>query len=126
MGNWFYSPGYRIEQLRFVDNAAWTMDLAQIHAAVNTGTAGDDVLTGWDEDLTLNGLDGNDTIQAGIGNDTVNGGTGNDTLTDKGGNDTINGGSGDDLITTYGIGSDIARWRVTAPTGFTRAAWRTA
>ena len=44
---------------------AWTMDLAQIEAAANTGTAGDDVLIGWDEDLTLTGLDGNDTIQSG-------------------------------------------------------------
>ena len=53
-----------------------------------TGSTHDDTLTGDDNNNTISGLDGNDTLQGGGGDDTLDGGTGNDTLQGGGGDDT--------------------------------------
>ena len=44
-----------------------------------TGSAVNDTLTGDDGNNTLSGLGGNDTLQGGAGDDTLDGGTGSDT-----------------------------------------------
>ena len=54
-----------------------------------SGTDGDDLLTG---------TEGNDTLRGGAGDDTLNGLGGNDTLSGGLQDDTINGGTGNDLI----------------------------
>jgi Ca2+-binding RTX toxin-like protein len=99
--NWFGAYTYQLESLQFADNSS--LGIADLHALVTTGTAGDDVLTGWLNQATLfQGFDGNDTIQASGGADTISGGAGDDTITDSGGNDTIEGGAGNDTITDSG------------------------
>ena len=81
------------------------------------GGAGNDTITGNDQDNYINGRDGDDTI---------NGGGGDDDLLGWEGNDTINGGDGDDHIfaqrgtsvLTGGNGSDT--FVIGASTGATR------
>lgn len=54
----------------------------------NTGTSGNDTLSGGNSNDTLSGLAGNDTLNGGAGNDTLSGGAGNDTLEGGTGIDT--------------------------------------
>jgi len=62
------------------------------------GTAGNDVITGDDEDNTLEGRFGSDTLNGGGGSDTVLGGDGADTIIGGEGVDTTDGGAGLDTI----------------------------
>jgi Ca2+-binding RTX toxin-like protein len=79
------------------------------------GTAGDDLIVGYDGNDTLNGNGGFDRIYGGSGNDLLNGGTGDEFLDGGVGNDMINAGSrhdvlrgreGNDLLNA-GVGNDI-------------------
>ena len=70
-----------------------------------TGTAGDDVLIGTEEDDTCNGKGGDDVIRTLGGNDTAKGGGGNDKLTLGDGDDEGNGGPGADRL-RGGAGND--------------------
>lgn len=76
-----------------------------IKDGVTSGTVGDDVLLGDDNNNKINGGAGNDTINGGDGNDSINGDDGNDILNGDAGVDTIHGGSGSDTI-NGGIGAD--------------------
>jgi hypothetical protein len=71
---------YGVEQFRFADGTIW--DRQAIALMALRGTAGDDVLVGYD---------GNDLLDGGAGNDLLIGGTGSDTYLfgRKSGNDTI-------------------------------------
>ncbi|MEL6927224.1 MAG: hypothetical protein AAFO95_01160 [Cyanobacteria bacterium J06600_6] len=60
------------------------------------GFAGNDTLTGGDNDDTLEGGADNDILNGGDGNDILNGGDGNDTLDGGAGNDTLDGSAGND------------------------------
>lgn len=70
------------------------------------GTAGDDDLTGDDQDETLCGLGGADTLAGEGGADTLLGGPDDDTLIISGA-DSLDGGEGDDLaVLTLGDDRD--------------------
>ena len=69
------------------------------------GTAGNDTLTGGNDNDLINGLGGNDALLGGAGNDTINGGDGDDEMGGDDGNDIINGGAGNDDI-AGGAGND--------------------
>ncbi|WP_425459727.1 hypothetical protein [Hankyongella ginsenosidimutans] len=76
------------------------LDLAE------TGTNGDDTLTGGDGDDRLEGLNGNDTLIGGAGNDNLFGGNRNDTLFGGIGNDSLFGQESNDIL-VGGLGSDV-------------------
>ncbi|MFD7664951.1 calcium-binding protein [Streptomyces sp. NPDC059788] len=62
------------------------------------GEAGNDSLTGTDEDNNLHGDDGDDVLHGKGGADVLYGGKGNDKLYGEAGNDTLWGNSGDDIL----------------------------
>jgi len=72
------------------------------------GLAGNDTLTGSDQDESFDGGAGNDTINAGAGDDRITGGVGDDTLFGEAGDDTfvasgtitdtMDGGTGTDTL----------------------------
>lgn len=70
------------------------------------GLGGDDLLRGNDGDDVLNGGAGRDTLDGGLGADTLNGGDDADLLHGGRGRDLVNGEGGDDVITDDG-GSDV-------------------
>lgn len=71
-----------------------------------TGTSGDDVLAGTEEDDVICGLSGNDRIFGGDGNDVLYGDAGDDALIAGEGNDRLDGGAGNDRL--YGEeGNDV-------------------
>jgi Ca2+-binding RTX toxin-like protein len=84
--------------------AAVTVSLA-IGTAQNTGGAGTDTLSGFENlmgsafDDALTGTTGANVLTGLAGNDTLNGGAGADTLVGGAGNDTLVGGSGADILT---------------------------
>ncbi|WP_274454362.1 DUF5801 repeats-in-toxin domain-containing protein [Aeromonas bestiarum] len=65
-------------------------------------TAGNDILTGSNQDDFILGLGGDDILNGGGGNDRIEGGDGNDTLDGGSSNDILLGGKGDDIL----IGGD--------------------
>ncbi|MGH9921576.1 MAG: calcium-binding protein [Nitrososphaerales archaeon] len=78
------------------------------------GTAGSDLIRGFEGDDNIQGRggidcliggDGNDTIYGRGGNDTIEGNDGNDMLYGNAGSDVIDGGRGDDFI-RGGLGND--------------------
>jgi Ca2+-binding RTX toxin-like protein len=73
--------------------------------AVTVGTAGNDVIQGFDDDETMEAGDGNDQLRGGGGDDVLRGGDGNDTLDGEAGNDRLEGGAGNDTL-IGGIGDD--------------------
>ena len=62
------------------------------------GGAGNDVITGGNEDDSILGNAGADLLNGGIGNDTIYGGPGNDTLIGSDGDDFLCGQGGHDLL----------------------------
>ena len=71
-----------------------------------TGTSGDDVLAGTDEDDVICGLSGNDRIFGGEGDDVLYGDAGDDTLIAGDGDDRLEGGAGNDRL-YGGEGKDV-------------------
>jgi Ca2+-binding RTX toxin-like protein len=72
--------------------------------SAQSGTEGDDTITGGLGNDAISGLGGNDVLSGGDGNDTLDGGSGNDTLVGGAGNDVLSGGDGDDAL--YGGAGD--------------------
>ncbi|OON74903.1 calcium-binding protein [Streptomyces tsukubensis] len=62
------------------------------------GEAGNDSLTGTDEENNLHGDDGDDILHGQGGADVLYGGKGNDMLYGEAGDDTLWGNSGDDVL----------------------------
>jgi len=99
VGDYFidYDGNNSIEQIRFAGGTLW--DVATIKALVTIGTAGDDLLYGYDStDDVLDGGLGNDYLWGERGNDTLRGGGGTDSLSGGDGNDILDGGAGDDYL----------------------------
>ncbi|WP_277588252.1 calcium-binding protein [Pseudomonas chlororaphis] len=101
--NWFYQTGtrYQLEKIEFADGTVWTGAQLTTSLLQQSGTEGDDVITGVSTNLiqVVNGGGGNDTLTAGSGDDRLEGGTGNDVL---------NGGRGSDLyLFNLGDGQDV-------------------
>ena len=94
------------DTITFADGTIW--DRSQILSAMLTGTAGNDVLGGFDDtDDVIAGGDGNDTLYGGQGSDTLSGGEGDDTLYaigtrssdwQDGAVDVLDGGGGNDHL----------------------------
>ena len=95
--------GYALSSIRFADGTSW--DVATIRAQVqaHAGTAGDDVLYGYETHETFSSGVGNDTIYAGGGDDSLDGGADDDYLDGGQGSDTYLFGRGDghDTISNY-------------------------
>ncbi|KMW59840.1 Alkaline phosphatase [Candidatus Rhodobacter oscarellae] len=62
------------------------------------GSAGDNMLDGWDGDDQVFAGNGHDLVLGGGGNDFLNGDNENDTVIGGDGNDTLTGGRGDDVL----------------------------
>ena len=82
-------------------------------STVIIGRAGDDTISGGDENDVIWGRSGDDVIDAGGGNDKVFGDTGDDVITGGVGDDKLSGGFGDDSIdggdgNDYLVGGDGA------------------
>jgi Ca2+-binding RTX toxin-like protein len=75
----------RVETLKFADGT--TLNISSL-TAFQSGTTGNDTITGTAANSWLSGGAGNDTITAGAGNDILIGGSGNDTLNGGAGADT--------------------------------------
>ncbi|MCC8471801.1 calcium-binding protein, partial [Xanthomonas phaseoli] len=119
----FYNDGngpYALTQVRFADGTV--LDAAQIKSLVQIATAGNDQLTGYQDNDSLSGGRGDDTINGRGGDDLLDGGEGADSLSGEAGNDrlfggmqndTLYGGEGDDQLdgganndTLYGGGGN--------------------
>ncbi len=101
-----YDPiAYRVDQFAFTD-ATWTWNEIQARAAIITGTASPNSLTGFDGwSNTISGLAGDDNLYGGDAGDLIDGGTDNDYLDGGGGNDSLIGGTGNDDL-SGGDGND--------------------
>jgi Ca2+-binding RTX toxin-like protein len=93
----WYQKGTRLGEIRFADGTRLTgSEITQILNYVE-GTAGDDVLRGWNKgNETLEGRKGNDVLYGGGGNDTYiwNAGDGDDVVIDSQGIDILKFGAG--------------------------------
>jgi len=110
VAQYFATPGneYKVEQIRFADGTAWSVDDVFARYAASHLTAGNDAVLGFIWNDVLDGQAGNDTLTGNRGNDQLFGGAGNDKLygdsnnqpiplpTD--GNDTLDGGAGNDSM----------------------------
>ena len=111
---------YFVEKIEFSDGTVWNKDKLIELISIKTGTAGNDVLTGYEGtdvynrnetfyagagDDIINANDGNDLVYAGSENDTVNGGDGDDTIYGGAGDDILNGEGGNDKL-YGGVGND--------------------
>lgn len=90
--------------------------------AVQTGTAGNDLLFGGSGDDQLNGLAGDDGLRGFDGNDELYGGDGNDFLAGGEGSDYLDGGTGFDRVSHYsgataGVTVDLGLQGVAQNTG---------
>ena len=94
---------YFVEKIEFSDGTVWNKDKLIELISIKTGTAGNDVLTGYEGTDVYNR---NETFYAGAGDDIINANDGNDLVYAGSGNDTVNGGDGDDTI-YGGAGDDI-------------------
>lgn len=101
--------------------SAITVSLAST-AAQNTGGAGSDRLSGFENLIgsnfndRLTGDNNANAISGGIGNDSITGGGGADALTGGDGADTLIGGAGADTL-TGGAAADIFDFNAAAETG---------
>jgi Ca2+-binding RTX toxin-like protein len=125
--NYYNSPGIEPGTIKIVNQYNTTTPGAQVEVYMaggvaynllisNTGTAQNDIMTGWNLADTFNAGDGddyitggkgadhlygeggNDIVFGGAGNDRMYGGFGNDTLFGGRGKDRMSGGDGDDRI----------------------------
>ncbi|WP_068118951.1 calcium-binding protein [Tropicimonas marinistellae] len=84
------------------------MELISGYSIKLLGSAGDDVLKGFDLDDVLNGGAGDDVLRAGKGADALRGGEGADSLYGARGDDFLGGGEGNDTL-VGGKGDDTIR-----------------
>ena len=113
IAGWGSSKANHIERFEFADGTVWDAgDLAGfVRATAPAGTAGDDVLEGWNgaDDLLAGGA-GDDRLSGLDGADFLNGGAGNDILDGGRGNDYLDGGTGaDTYLFERGAGRDTIR-----------------
>ena len=101
-----FSRGNEIEALEFADGTVW--DLAHIKDMLIQGTAGPDMLVGYDSPDSISGLAGDDNVAGRGGDDALDGGAGADRLDGEAGNDTLLAGTGNDRL-FGGPGNDTLR-----------------
>ena len=91
--DFYLSDDNKVESLQFRDGL--TVDLTKIRfgLAVDSGTAGNDLIFGTSSADSLAGGIGNDVLSGGVGADTLSGGTGDDVLEGGGQADALDGGS---------------------------------
>ena len=72
-----------------------------------SGTDGNDILVGGNDDDVLTGGDGSDRLEGGAGDDVIYGGSGNDILTGAAGDDlfVFTDGGNDDTVTDFTVGA---------------------
>ena len=93
-----YTPGTKNDNLHLGNfdypffNTDWDQPVTE------TGTTGNDRLSGSRKNDNLSGGAGNDLLMGAKGDDILSGGDDNDTLWGDGGADTLNGGDDDDLL----------------------------
>ncbi|WP_264373117.1 calcium-binding protein [Pelagibius marinus] len=93
-----FNDGYkRVESFQFDDGTIWSVSDAT--ALLTQGTAGDDLIQGFNTTNVIDGFAGNDTLNGGSGNDSITGGLGNDSL--------IGGYHNDSYYYTRGDGDDV-------------------
>jgi len=76
-----------------------------VKLSIDSGSTGNDTLTGGALNDTISGGAGSDSLTGGAGADQLNGEAGNDIISGGDGNDTITGGDGSDSI-DLGVGTD--------------------
>ncbi|MDB5318369.1 MAG: hypothetical protein JWO24_4213, partial [Rhodospirillales bacterium] len=96
----------RIERIEFADFTQWNENDIRQRVLVDSATAGNDKLNGFDGNDLIHGFDGNDLIYGRDGDDRLRGGNGADALFGNGGNDVLDGGAGDDAL-YGGEGNDV-------------------
>ncbi|OZA23872.1 MAG: hypothetical protein B7X93_11800, partial [Hydrogenophilales bacterium 17-61-9] len=110
LANWLASGAALVQRIEFADGTVWTPEWIRQNLTVQSGTAGNDVLTALPgQATTLYGLAGNDTLNGSSGNDQLIGGSGNDRLVGGLGNDSyfFEPGDGQDILVETG-GQDAA------------------
>src|SRR3569623_489181 len=106
--NWALGPQYWIENFQFADGTV--LHAADINQQAMTGTAGDDVLTLWDDTRFADGQGGNDIITGNSADNVLDGAAGADTLFGGDGNDTyVVDNSGDVVTENANEGSDTVQ-----------------
>ncbi|WP_139204271.1 calcium-binding protein [Azotobacter beijerinckii] len=116
LAHWLASGSALVQRIEFADGTLWTPEWIRQNLTMQSGTAGNDVLSALDQSTTLYGLAGNDTLNGGGGDDQLVGGTGNDIMVGGLGNDVymIELGDAQDILTETGgqdslvYGSSIA------------------
>lgn len=101
--NYFSGEGLgAIQAFEFGDGTILDREAIEAMLPPIQGTAGDDVLVGFDGPNKMYGLEGNDSLVGYAGNDLLDGGVGNDQLDGGAGNDTyvFGLGYGNDTISS--------------------------
>ncbi|MBI5329538.1 MAG: putative Ig domain-containing protein, partial [Betaproteobacteria bacterium] len=112
IADWFLSPAYRIERIRFGDGTERTADEIEALVSLTQAWSTDDQLYGSSVADSMNGYAGDDFLAGYQGDDTLDGGAGNDALQGGDGNDLYLFGSGDGQDTlTDGNGVDTLRFK---------------
>src|SRR3569623_905979 len=114
--NWALGPQYWIENFLFA--VGTVLHAADINQQSMTGSAGDDVLTLWDDTRFADGQGGNDIITGNSADNVLDGGLGADTLVGGAGNDTyIVDNAGDVVTENANEGTDTVQASVTYTLG---------
>lgn len=126
LANWLASGAALVQRIEFADGTVWTPEWIRQNLKVQSGTAGNDMLSALaGQATTLYGLAGNDTLNGSSGDDQLVGGSGNDSLVGGLGNDSylFELGDGLDILVESGgtdrveygegiVASDISASRV--------------
>lgn len=105
LANWLATGAALVQRIEFADGTVWTPEWIRQNLKVQSGTAGNDVLSALaGQATTLYGLAGSDTLNGSTGDDQLVGGTGNDSLAGGAGNDSylIELGDGQDIVQDAG------------------------
>ncbi len=109
-----------VENLDFYVSVNSSGQIVGASSFIGHGNAGDNRITGWDQNDTLYGNDGNDKLYGLGGADTLDGGNGNDWLDGGSGANKLIGGAGDD---TYILHDDQIETVVEAADGGLDRVW---
>ncbi len=107
---WFLegSHNYQVQEARFADGTVWDLAVLQQETPQGPqGTAGPDVLNGYDTPDVMNGFAANDALYGWGGNDRLDGGSGADVMHGGLGDDTyVVDTAADSISEAAGAGAD--------------------